>query len=586
MKEKENFTAMILAAGYGTRLRPITDEVPKPLIPVGDRTLLENILLNIKNAGVAHFAINSHHLTDMISNSIAESSWKNSVTVLYEEKILGTGGPMVNAKKILNSGNGFLLHNGDILTDIDLSELMNVHLSNPSNLVTMVMIDGPENRVAVNQENRVVDILGRLGKEKNCKLFTYAGIACFSPKIFEYLPKNPENYSIITAILDLMKDNFESIAAYIPKGQFFWNDLGTVEKFIAVHQEISESKLRLPSLSIEKQIPLPMQILQQQGSGRLFFRINGKKKIPSKVLMCASNDNSDFERVINIWDFLHKKHLGSPAIFNTNYDNHTVIMEDLGNDTLYNLVKSCETRKEVETLYQKVVQWLVQFQVQTFDQILPEGDCEVCNDKLTLRPFDYDYLRWETTYFRDNFLEKYCKIDALQLLELDEEFDAIAKDALTAPQVMIHRDFQSQNILIKDCNVRIVDFQGARVGHIAYDVMSLLNDPYIHLDEDLRFSLFEYYFNLLAETPILLPLLETKALRSIMAIVHPIALQRGMQAVGAYAFLSMTKGKKEYRQFIKPGLQILHETLQSREEYPKLQALIDNIKASSEILIC
>ena len=573
MKEKENFTAMILAAGYGTRLRPITDEIPKPLIPVGDRTLLENILINLKNAGVAKFAVNTHHLADMMSDSVAESSWKESVSIFYEEDILGTGGPMVNAKKVLNSGDGFILHNGDILTDIDLGELVKVHQSSSSNLVTMVMLDGPENRVTVNSENRIVDILGKLGREKDGKLFTYAGIACFSPEIFKYLPEKPENASIITAILNLMRENPESVAAYIPKGEFIWNDLGTVEKFIAVHNEISEGKLILPPISVEKTIPLPMQTLQQQGSGRMFFRINSKHKNPAKILMCASEDNVDFDRFVEIGAFLHKQQLGVPEIISVNPENHTVIMEDLGDDTLYNLVKKCETRKEIEKLYKKVIQWLVKFQVTTYNNIVPEGSSPA-EDKLPLRLFDYDYLRWETTYFRDNFLQKYCNIDQKQLTELDAEFDQMAKDTLTSPQVMIHRDFQSQNILIKNCEVRIVDFQGARIGHIGYDLMSLINDPYIHLDKDLRFSLFEYFFNLLAETPLLLPLLEKKPLRSIMAIVHPVALQRGMQALGAYAFLSQEKGKKEYIQFIKPGLQILKETLQSREEYPELKAVL------------
>lgn len=580
MKDKESFTAMILAAGYGKRLRPITDEIPKPLIPVGDRTLLENILLNIKNAGIAKFAVNTHHLADIISDSVAASSWNDSVTVLYEEEILGTGGPMVNAKEILNSGDGFLLHNGDILTDIDLGKLLNVHRSNPSNLVTMVMLDGPENRVAVNSNNIVVDILGNLGKEEGSKLYTYAGIACFSPKIFKYLPGQAENASIITAILNLMRENPESVAAYIPEGKFIWNDLGTVEKFIAVHKDISEGTLILPPLSVETKISLPMQPLQQQGSGRLFFRINAKNESPDKILMCASDDNVDFDRFTEIGDFLYKKQLDVPEIFSINPKNHTVIMEDLGDNTLYNLVKMCETRNEIEELYRKVIQWLVKFQVATYGKIVPENSGDA-GEKFPLRLFDYDYLRWETTYFRENFLENYCKLEAKQLVGLNAEFDKMAKDTLTAPQVMIHRDFQSQNILIKNCEVRIVDFQGARIGHIAYDLMSLLNDPYIHLDKDLRFSLFEYFFNLLAETPLLFPLLEQKALRSIMAIVHPAALQRSMQALGAYAFLSMKKGKKDYISFIKPGLQILNETLQSRKEYPELQTLIKKLFLSS-----
>ena len=565
---------MILAAGYGTRLRPITDELPKPLIPVGDRTLLENIILNIHNAGIAKFAVNSHHLADIMSESLEDSLWSRDVTVFYESEILGTGGPIVNAKEVLSDGAGFLLHNGDILTDIDLSSLLEFHSSDSSNLVTMVMIDGPENKVTVNSEQRVVDILGKLGRESDGNLFTYAGIACFSPAIFDYLPAEPENSSIITAILNLMRDKPEGVAAFVPEGKFFWNDLGTVEKFAAVHKDIASGDLRLPELRPGKKITMPMQPLPRQGSGRLFFRLQ-KNSDNDRIIMCASDDNTDFERFLNIGEFLCKNSLGVPEILTVNSDNHTVIMEDLGNDTLYSLAKQCKSENELESLYRKILRYLVQFQVQTYDKIIPEGDSAANNsEKLRLRLFDYDYLRWETTYFRENFLERYCGISSDKLQDLETEFHELAENTLTSPQVMIHRDFQSQNILIQNNEVRIVDFQGARIGHIAYDLMSLLNDPYIALPKDLRFSLLEYFFNLLAETPLLESLLEKKALRTIMSIAHSAALQRGMQALGAYAFLSMEKGKKEYEQFIPTGLTILKETLTERDEYPRLKNLM------------
>ena len=579
MKEKENFTAMILAAGYGTRLRPLTTEIPKPLIPVGDRTLLENIMVNLKNAGVAKFAVNAHHLADKMKSSVIASSWDDKVNLLYEPEILGTGGPLVNAKDTLLSGDGFLLHNGDILTDIDLSQLVKVHLSDSSNLVTMVMLDGPENCVSVNSEHRIVDILGKLNSSEECRMLTYAGIACFSPAIFDYLPDRPENYSIITAILNLMRNTPNSVAAYIPEGDFIWNDLGTVEKFIAAHKEITEGRLILPTLNIENKIPMPMQLLQQQGSGRLFFRIQKTETTPSKVIMCASDDNKDFDRFCEIGKFLYSKQLGTPELIAINPENHTVVMEDLGNDTLFNRVNSCKNSSEVEELYRKVIRWLVKFQVETYNKITPESHKRPETEELPLRIFDYDYLRWETDYFKENFLIKYSHIESDKLSGLDTEFDTIARDALTAPQVMIHRDFQSQNILIQNEEVRIVDFQGARIGHIAYDLMSLINDPYICLDKELRDSLFEYFFNIAAETPLLHPLLKTKALRSIMAIAHSAALQRGMQALGAYAYLSLEKGKKEYAEFIGPALKLLNETLQRREEYPLLKALIKDLTA-------
>jgi aminoglycoside/choline kinase family phosphotransferase len=103
--------------------------------------------------------------------------------------------------------------------------------------------------------------------------------------------------------------------------------------------------------------------------------------------------------------------------------------------------------------------------------------------------FDYNYLRWETQYFKDNFLKKYCEMDDSCLCGLDDEFHALAEDVLTSPQVMIHRDFQSQNIMIKHSEVYVVDFQGARLGPPTYDLASIIIDPYVSMPEQYKFYL-------------------------------------------------------------------------------------------------
>ncbi len=561
---KNNFTAMILAAGYGTRLRPITDEIPKPLIPVGDRTLLENILLNIFNAGIADFAINTHHLSDMIAEGIEKSSWREKVTVFKEDEILGTGGPLVNAKAILSSGDGFLLHNGDIFTDIDLGKLIDAHKSDKSSLVTMVMVDGPENKVAVNDDGMVVDILGKLGIEGSHRLFTYAGIACFSQEIFDYLPQEPQNCSIISAILDLMRDKPESVAAFIAddngRGKRpgpVWNDLGTVDKLIEAHKDIINGEFVLPDLSDGDMIRMPMKPLQRQGSDRFFFRLH-ENSDTSRIVMCASDDNADFERFIEIGNFLNSEKLGSAEIFCSNRENHTLIMEDLGDDTLYRLLKRCNSSAEVESLYRKVIEWLVNFQVATYGQTGNTETERIDKQLLHLRLFDHDYLRWETDYFCENFLVDYCGLDVSELSSLNVEFDSLADESLSHPQVMIHRDFQSQNILFENCELRIVDFQGARIGHIAYDLMSLVNDPYADLSKDLRNSLISYYFELLRRTS----LRKCCTSGDEHSLVSAAALQRNMQALGAFAFLSIHKEKREYEHFIPSGLRLLKEVVE------------------------
>ena len=573
-----SFAAAILAAGYGTRLSPVTDIVPKPLIPLGDRTLLENIMLNLRNAGVAKFAVNTHHRGELIERCVESSDWKESVELFRENEILGTGGPLVNAKSLLGNYRGFILHNGDILTDINLQTLIETHKADSDTLVTLVMIEGPENRVAVNERGRVVDILGRLGIQSSShRLMTYAGIACFSQEIFKYLPDKLERASIIEAILKLMQECPEKVAAYIPEenGQknYYWNDLGTVAKFAETFRRVVSGEILLPLLQETlKSIPMPLEPLKQQGSDRLFFRINEICYSPG-VLMCAAADTTDFDRFIKIGCALDYLNLGVPKIYSVSTEKHTIIMEDLGNNTLFELCRK-DDRTEIESLYRKVIEWLVHFQTSTYEYIVEEGYEKKATD-IPLRKFDYDYLRWETSYFRENFLEKYCGLKDIPE-GLNDEFDRLARKCFSHPQLMIHRDFQSQNILIKDNEVRIVDFQGARLGHIAYDLMSLVNDPYVNMGVKLRKSLITYYFERLKGTVFAEKIPETTEMLYLSA-----GLQRIMQALGAFSFLSMVKGKKEYCKYIPSALETLENELeQIPAEYPILRKIVKISKKS------
>ena len=142
--------AMILAAGFGTRLRPLTDRLPKPLVPVLGRPLLEWIALALCRGGARHVAVNAHHLPEALAAGVARAGAavaavageRNGAAAaaaggraearcdlaLYREpQILGTGGALVNARAFLEQDDAFFLHNGDVLTDLDLGALAAAH---------------------------------------------------------------------------------------------------------------------------------------------------------------------------------------------------------------------------------------------------------------------------------------------------------------------------------------------------------------------------------------------------------------------------------------------------------------------------
>jgi len=125
----------------------------------------------------------------------------------------------------------------------------------------------------------------------------------------------------------------------------------------------------------------------------------------------------------------------------------------------------------------------------------------------------------------------------------------------------MHRDFQSQNILFQDGLVRLVDFQGLRAGPLTYDVMSLLRDSYVDLGSDLREELLEYYRGQLAAAGG--PDLDRDELRAMTVVA---GLQRNMQALGAFSFLSRVKGKTHFRRYIPLGIRHLREGLAAVRE--------------------
>ena len=601
--------AIILAAGYGSRLAPITNLIPKPLVPVGDRTLLENILISLDSANVAEFAINSYHLGSMLESAVKASAWSNRVSLFPETEILGTGGPLINAKELLSDCDAFILHNGDIFTDLDFSKLIEHHRESKSD-VTMVMIDGPENKVLVDSSSRVIDILGKLGvSEDGSQKLTYAGISIFSPKIFNYLPNNVENCSIITAILNLMRDPQNIVSAYYPDGddnkseKLYWNDLGTIEKLIDAKNDILKDRVEL-NCRASRSISMPLSYLPHPGaSDRHFFRFNHaaitskndeKKSNSDKIVMCGDGDSKEFERFIKVSEFLSKHNLGAAKIDEYSLERNCVIMEDLGNDILFpqvgfilpvldrgssfNTLKSNITDLEKAELYKPVISWLVKFQASTYDDIINYVEKSNSDEKLGVRIFDYDYLRWETDYFANNYLVNYCGVSKDVADSLSCEFRKLAEECLRQPQLLIHRDFQSQNILFKNSDVRIVDFQGARVGHIAYDLMSLLKDPYVALSEELRNSLIDFYFSEISKTSLFEKIPFTRQEFAYFATIA--SLQRNMQALGAYGYLGLEKGKIEYLQHIPQGLEYLQSGLHelSSSEYdlklPKLSDII------------
>ena len=218
--------AMILAAGMGERLQPLTSICPKVLAPVVNKPVIDRILEYLKASGVREIIVNAHHHYQKIVDYLEEGNpFGMRVKVSIEKDILGTGGGIKNTQNFWGN-DPFIVINGDILTDIDLGDVYEFHLRK-NNLVTMVLHDFPQyNKVRVDKEMNILSI----GPGKNLKgTLAFTGIHVINPESLSFIP-DKKQYNIIDAykrLIDLKKP----IRGYIATGHR-WIDIGTIPDYL------------------------------------------------------------------------------------------------------------------------------------------------------------------------------------------------------------------------------------------------------------------------------------------------------------------------------------------------------------------
>jgi NDP-sugar pyrophosphorylase family protein len=240
--------AMILAAGLGTRLRPLTNHLPKPLLPVANRPLIHYNLLLLKRYGITDVVINLHYYADKLRGALGDGSELGMrITYSEEPEILGTGGGL---KKVSNffSNRSFILINGDILVDVNLDKVVEYHHRKKA-LATMVLREDPEverwGTIEMDSQGRIRRILekGNWVGEKLVR-YMFTGIHVLEPQIFNYLPDSGFS-TIIDAYTEMVKKD-ERVFGYVMTG--YWMDLGTPERYQKAHQEMVKGLLKLSYL--------------------------------------------------------------------------------------------------------------------------------------------------------------------------------------------------------------------------------------------------------------------------------------------------------------------------------------------------
>ena len=223
--------AFILGAGLGTRLRPLTNRLPKPLVPVFHRPMAAYALDACIASGISRFAVNTHHLAGQWDQFMTPA--EVILDFFHEPVLLDTGGGLKNIEAWIGD-QPTLVHNGDILTTLPLQNLIAAHEAT-ENLVTLaIRSHGPPPHIALDASGtRVADIRGMLGNANGTHGFT--GVYCMNPEFLRLLPAG-EITSVIPAFLECIRLG-KLGAAVIDEG--VWLDLGDRDSYLAAHRDLA-----------------------------------------------------------------------------------------------------------------------------------------------------------------------------------------------------------------------------------------------------------------------------------------------------------------------------------------------------------
>ena len=240
---------MILAAGLGTRLRPLTESIPTPLLPVGGYPLIAWNLFHLRRHGIKEVIINLHHLGEAIRSELGDGArWDMRLSYSEETVLLGTGGGIKQVESFFEE-QPFLVMNGDTIIDLDLTAMVLNHQSN-SSLSTMALRDDPavenwgvvetglrEQVLAINGKGWV---LGQYKQPTHRRMF--AGVHVMNPAILCDIPKG-EYSSIIDAYVAYLEQGAR-IHGHVFSG--YWSDVGSPEQYAKVQRDIDAGLLELP----------------------------------------------------------------------------------------------------------------------------------------------------------------------------------------------------------------------------------------------------------------------------------------------------------------------------------------------------
>jgi aminoglycoside/choline kinase family phosphotransferase len=323
---------------------------------------------------------------------------------------------------------------------------------------------------------------------------------------------------------------------------------------------LRQTRIRFPRF---EQAKVQITPIEKGGSDRHFYRVRSSPE-HTLILVKYNLEREENRHYVRIAEFLAEHGIRAPKIYFHDEQEGLIWIEDLGETDLWGYRESeWSTRRE---LYRSALEQIAEL------HILPETAADAIRGDLPAE-FDEALYRWEQNYFFENCLGRVFSVDAerLSVLSAAPGLHAIAERLASRPRALVHRDFQSQNIIIRNGHAHLIDFQGMRPGLPEYDLASLLYDPYVSLTSDERAELFADYREIRRRKGTSLPDDAEEVLRLC-------AMQRLMQALGAYGYLGLVKGNEAFLAHIPPALSLLRAVL---AEAPGAEELAAELAALS-----
>ena len=511
--------AVVLAAGHGTRLRPFTCATPKPLMPVWGETMLERIVRMLRERGVDDIVVNSHHLheqirvwTDEYRKAAQAAGDKVRIKVSYEPEILGNGGVLNPLREWIGEDPFYLVSSDIVMENVPDLEKPFERLKTPGCIGVALVTEAGPRTIEVEPESKFVTCWKSPDPGVD-GTFTYCGFAILKPAILKYV--KPDGFSsIVTAFEKAMMEGGKFIKADETK-DLLWEDAGTIQRYIDLNRDGDDNGFAdIPQLkAVGATNP---KFLGARGSERVFFGCD------QGIAVIYDDGNRDENgKYPGHARWLKSKGVPVPEILADIPEKKVMMMSNAGTE-----------RKMSLEDYVKVVETLVRFNALGSEPDLPAN---------LLPQFDDETWEWER-----NLFAKYCLGANFQMEMPDavrKELEGVAEILEKEPKALVHRDFQSTNVLWKGNDLAFIDFQGMRLGPAAYDLASLVYDPYVTFTDERRRALVALYA-------------KTAGRPEFEKILPYAAVQRLSQCLGAYGRLASV-GQPQFEKYVLPALQNL-----------------------------